>query len=98
MLDTINVYDATETRKGVSEIATQAEVTAGTDDFRYITPKKLKIVTDEIDTTIQNQYDTLHSEIIEESQRAIRAENSLLSEIQSEELRASTAETNINND
>lgn len=98
MLDTINVYDATETRKGVSEIATQAEVTAGTDDFRYITPKKLKIVTDEIDTTIQNQYDTLHSEIIKESQRAIRAENSLLSEIQSEELRASTAETNINND
>ena len=98
MSDTINVYDASETRKGVSEIATQAEITAGTDDFRYITPKKLKVVKDEIDTSIQNQYDTLHSEIIEESQRAIRAENSLLSEIQSEELRASTAETNINND
>lgn len=34
--------DATEDETGVTEIATQAEVNAGTDDFRYITPLKLK--------------------------------------------------------
>jgi hypothetical protein len=33
--------DATETATGVSEIATQAEVDAGTDDARYVTPLKL---------------------------------------------------------
>lgn len=32
---------ATETRTGLSEIATQAETTQGSDDFRYITPLKL---------------------------------------------------------
>lgn len=32
----------TETVKGTVEIATQAETDAGTDDIRYITPKKLK--------------------------------------------------------
>lgn len=33
--------DATEARAGVAEVATQAEVTAGTDDARIVTPKKL---------------------------------------------------------
>ena len=33
---------ATETTMGVAEIATTAEVTAGTDDTRIVTPKKLK--------------------------------------------------------
>lgn len=33
--------DATETVKGIAEIATQAEVTTGTDDARIITPLKL---------------------------------------------------------
>ena len=33
--------DATETVKGVAEIATQAEVTTGTDDTRIVTPLKL---------------------------------------------------------
>ncbi|ARW57673.1 long tail fiber proximal subunit [Kosakonia phage Kc304] len=32
---------ATETRIGFSELATQAETDAGTDDFRIVTPKKL---------------------------------------------------------
>jgi len=33
--------NATETSVGVGEIATQAETTAGTDDFRWVTPLKL---------------------------------------------------------
>jgi hypothetical protein len=33
---------ATESTKGVAEIATQAEVTTGTDDTRFITPLKLR--------------------------------------------------------
>ncbi len=33
--------DATETVKGIAEIATQAETNAGTDDSRFITPLKL---------------------------------------------------------
>lgn len=34
--------DASETTKGIAEIATQSEVDTGTDDVRYITPLKLK--------------------------------------------------------
>ena len=34
MSDTVNVYDASETRKGVSEIATQEEVNIDTDDLQ----------------------------------------------------------------
>ena len=52
MDDTINVYEATESRKGVSEIATQNEVNEGTDDFRYITPKKLKPIRDVLEQKI----------------------------------------------
>ena len=52
MDDTINVYEATESRKGVSEIATQNEVNEGTDDFRYITPKKLKPIRDALEQKI----------------------------------------------
>lgn len=37
----LNLRDATETLTGASEIATQAETDAGTDDFRYVTPLKL---------------------------------------------------------
>lgn len=38
--------DASETVKGVAEIATKAEVTAGTDDARIVTPLKLKQAVD----------------------------------------------------
>jgi len=37
-----NVVAATETVAGIAEIATQAEVDAGTDDARFVTPLKLK--------------------------------------------------------
>ena len=36
-----NIPDATETVKGIAEIATQAETDTGTDDTRFITPLKL---------------------------------------------------------
>lgn len=38
--------DATETVKGIAEIATAAEVSTGTDDARIVTPLKLKTVAD----------------------------------------------------
>lgn len=38
----VNVVQATETTPGIAEIATLAESLAGTDDERFITPKKLK--------------------------------------------------------
>lgn len=77
MSDTVNVYDASETRKGVSEIATQEEVNTGTDDFRHITPKKLKIVTNGINTTIQNNYETLDTKIDDEISRAKNKETEI---------------------
>ena len=77
MSDTVNVYDASETRKGVSEIATQEEVNIGTDDFRYVTPKKLKIVTNGINTTIQNNYKTLDTKIDDEISRAKNKETEI---------------------
>ena len=77
MSDTVNVYDASETRKGVSEIATQEEVNIGTDDFRYVTPKKLKIVTNGINTTIQNNYKTLDTIIDDVISRAKNKETEI---------------------
>ena len=38
----VSTHDASETVKGIAEIATKAEVTAGTDDARIVTPLKLK--------------------------------------------------------
>ena len=44
--------DATETVKGIAEIATTAEVNAGTDDSRFVTPAKLQAyVTDQLKST-----------------------------------------------
>ena len=43
---------ATETDAGIARLATQAEVTTGTDDATIVTPKKLKAVTDGINTEV----------------------------------------------
>jgi hypothetical protein len=44
--------DATETVKGIAEIATTAEVNAGTDDTRFVTPAKLSaFVTEQLKAT-----------------------------------------------
>jgi hypothetical protein len=45
---------ATETTQGVAEIATSAEVAAGTDDTRIVTPLKLAGVTAPINTALLN--------------------------------------------
>jgi hypothetical protein len=39
---TPTIPDASETVKGIAEIATQSETNTGTDDLRIVTPKKLK--------------------------------------------------------
>lgn len=44
-----DIVDASETAKGIIEIATQAETDTGTDDLKAITPLKLKTVIDAID-------------------------------------------------
>ena len=41
-----NTGQATETTKGIAELATQAETDAGTDDLRIVTPLKLKTLLD----------------------------------------------------
>lgn len=46
-----NIVDSSETSKGIIEIATQVEVTTGTDDTRAITPLKLK---NRLDTLVSN--------------------------------------------
>lgn len=43
-----HVPPATETTSGVAEIATTTETSAGTDDARIVTPKKLKTETDKL--------------------------------------------------
>lgn len=46
---------ATETREGVAEIATVAEAKAGTDDTRFITPKKLDAVIEGHDNIVHKK-------------------------------------------
>lgn len=55
---------ATETQSGTAEIATQAEVDAGTDDTRFITPLKLasaSSATKRLSTTIGDGSSTLYT-------------------------------------
>jgi hypothetical protein len=55
---------ATETQSGTAEIATQAEVNAGTDDSRFITPLKLasySLATKRLSTTIGDGSSTLYT-------------------------------------
>lgn len=53
----VNLPNATETARGIAEIATQAEVDAGIDDERFITPAKLNI---SLSTLVENYLSTIN--------------------------------------
>lgn len=55
---------ATETKKGVAEIATQAETDTGADDERIVTPKKLKTLLDTIVAAINSSLGALTARTI----------------------------------
>ena len=95
MDDTINVYEATESRKGVSEIATQNEVNEGTDDFRYITPKKLKPIRDALEQKIAAE--EARAKGVEGSLSSLTtdAKNNLVSAINEVDTHIDTNTTNI---
>ena len=112
MTDTINVYEATTSRMGVVEIATQTEVNTGTDTVKPVTPATLKPVTDNLHTkidneitraqqaeqTLQNNIDTIGTQIENEIDRATAAEQELDTKIENEIDRATAAEHTLNED
>ena len=95
MDDTINVYEATESRKGVSEIATQNEVNEGTDDFRYITPKKLKPIRDALEQKIAAEEARARGVEGSLSNLTTDAKNNLVSAINEVDTHIDTNTTNI---
>ena len=112
MTDTINVYEATTSRMGVVEIATQTEVNTGTDTVKPVTPATLKPVTDNLHTkidneitraqqaeqTLQNNIDTIGTQIENEIDRATAAEQALDTKIENEIDRATAVEHTLNED
>ena len=112
MTDTINVYEATTSRMGVVELATQTEVNTGTDTVKPVTPATLKPVTDNLHTkidneitraqqaeqTLQNNIDTIGTQIENEIDRATAAEQALDTKIENEIDRATAAEHTLNED
>ena len=112
MTDTINVYEATTSRMGVVEIATQTEVNTGADAVKPVTPATLKPVTDAIHTkidneisraqqaeqTLQENIDNIDDKIDAEVNRATQAEQTLDTKIDNEIDRATAAEHTLNED
>ena len=112
MTDTINVYEATTSRMGVVEIATQTEVNTGTDTVKPVTPATLKPVTDNLHTkidneisraqqaeqTLQENIDNIDDKIDAEVNRATQAEQTLDTKIDNEIDRATAAEHTLNED
>ena len=112
MTDTINVYEATTSRMGVVEIATQTEVNTGTDTVKPVTPATLKPVTDNLHTkidneitraqqaeqTLQNNIDTIGTQIENEIDRATATEQALDTKIENEIDRATATEHTLNED
>ena len=109
MTDTINVYEATTSRMGVVEIATQTEVNTGTDTLKPVTPATLKPVTDVLHTkidneisraqqaeqTLQENIDNIDDKIDAEVNRATQAEQTLDTKIDNEIDRATAAEQTL---
>ena len=78
MADTINVYDASETQKGVSQAATQEEIDLGEDNFKYITPQKLKSITDNTQDELDKKADKETSYTKNEIDVEINAINTII--------------------
>ena len=98
MDDTINVYEATESRKGVSEIATQNEVNEGTDDFRYITPKKLKPIRDALEQKIAAEEARARGVEGSLSNLTTDAKNNLVSAINEVDLHSDSTSSDLANE
>ena len=98
MDDTINVYEATESRKGVSEIATQNEVNEGTDDFRYITSKKLKPIRDALEQKIAAEEARARGVEGSLSNLTTDAKNNLVSAINEVDLHSDSTSSDLANE
>ena len=96
----ISVKDASETDKGLIQVASDAEATAGTDTLKAINAKQLKAVADAADEAVKaeaeragNAETALDGKITAEATRATEAETALDGKITAEATRADDAET-----
>ena len=105
----ISVKDASETDKGLIQVASDAEATAGTDTLKAINAKQLKAVADAADEAVKaeaeragNAETALDGKITAEATRATEAETALDGKITAEAERAAAAEgtltTNLANE
>lgn len=105
----ISVKDASETDKGLIQVASDAEATAGTDTLKAINAKQLKAVADAADEAVKaeaeragNAETALDGKITAEKTRATEAETALDGKITAEAERAAAAEgtltTNLANE
>ena len=105
----ISVKDASETDKGLIQVASDAEATAGTDTLKAINAKQLKAVADAADEAVKaeaeragNAETALDGKITAEATRATEAEAGLDGKITAEAERAAAAEgtltTNLANE
>ena len=95
----ISVKDASETDKGLIQVASDAEATAGTDTLKAINAKQLKAVADAADEAVKaeaeragNAETALDGKITAEATRATEAETALDGKITAEAKRADDAE------
>lgn len=95
----ISVKDASETDKGLIQVASDAEATAGTDTLKAINAKQLKAVADAADDAVKaeaeragNAETALDGKITAEAERAAAAEGTLTTNLANEVTRATQAE------
>lgn len=95
----ISVKDASETDKGLIQVASDAEATAGTDTLKAINAKQLKAVADAADEAVKaeaeragNAETALDGKITAEATRATEAETANKAAIEAEVTRATEAE------
>ena len=95
----ISVKDASETDKGLIQVASDAEATAGTDTLKAINAKQLKAVADAADEAVKTEAEragnaetALDGKITAEAERAAAAEGTLTTNLANEVTRATQAE------